>query len=90
MVSKALVVSAYQRKAEALARLGAKKGLDLTVLIPPAWQDRRGVKQAEVRHTDGYTLRVIPLRFNGFFHLHYYPTLAREFACHPTRCGPHG
>ncbi|MCB0126898.1 MAG: glycosyltransferase family 4 protein, partial [Caldilineaceae bacterium] len=31
-----------------------------------------------LRHTDGYTLRVIPLRFNGNFHLHYYPTLAHE------------
>ncbi|MCB0186633.1 MAG: glycosyl transferase family 1, partial [Caldilineaceae bacterium] len=75
MVSKALVVGAYQRKAEVLARLGAGRGLELTVLIPPAWRDRRGTQMAELRHTDGYTLRVIPLRFNGNFHLHYYPTL---------------
>lgn len=78
MVSKALVVGAYQRKAEVLARLGASHGLELTVLVPPAWRDRRGVQQAEYRHTAGYTLRTIPLRFNGNFHLHYYPTLARE------------
>jgi glycosyltransferase involved in cell wall biosynthesis len=76
MVSKALVTGAYQRKAEELARLG----LDLTVLIPPAWGDRRGAQAAEFAHTAGYTLRTIPLRFNGSFHLHYYPTLARELA----------
>ena len=38
MVSKALIVGAYQRKAEEIARLG----VDLTVLIPPSWRDRRG------------------------------------------------
>ncbi len=76
MVSKALVVGAYQRKAEELARLG----VGLTVLIPPAWGDRRGRQAAERLHTAGYDLRVIPLRLNGNFHLHYYPTLARELA----------
>lgn len=76
MVSKALVVGAYQRKAEEIARLGVA----LTVLTPPAWRDRRGRQVAQARHTDGYTLRVIPIRFNGNFHLHHYPTLARELA----------
>lgn len=76
MVSKALVVGAYQRKAEELARLG----LDLTVLVPPSWRDRRGEQVTVARHTQGYTLRVLPLRFNGNFHLHYYPTLTRELA----------
>lgn len=76
MVSKALVVGAYQRKAEAIARLG----VDLTVLIPPSWSDRRGTRAAELTHTDGYTLRIIPLRWNGNFHLHYYPTLRRELS----------
>jgi glycosyltransferase involved in cell wall biosynthesis len=76
MVSKALVVGAYQRKAEELARLG----VELTVLIPPAWNDRRGRQSAEQAHMAGYTLRVIPLRFNGNYHLHYYPTLGAELA----------
>ena len=76
MVSKALVVGAYQRKAEELARLG----VELTVFIPPAWGDRRGRQAAESLYTAGYKLRVIPLRFNGNFHLHYYPSLARELA----------
>jgi glycosyltransferase involved in cell wall biosynthesis len=76
MVSKALVVGAYQRKAEEIARLG----VELTVLTPPAWQDRRGRQEAQPIHTEGYTYRVIPLRFNGDYHLHYYPTLTRELA----------
>lgn len=71
MVSKALVVGAYQRKAEEIARLG----IDLTVLVPPEWRDRRGQQRAERQHTTGYQLRVAPLRFNGSFHWHYYPTL---------------
>ncbi len=76
MVSKALVVGGYQRKAEEIARLG----VDLTVFVPPAWQDRRGRQWVERQHTQGYQLRVIPIRFNGNFHLHFYPTLARELA----------
>ncbi|HMN30156.1 MAG TPA: glycosyltransferase, partial [Caldilineaceae bacterium] len=76
MVSKALVVGAYQRKAEEIARLG----VDLTVLVPPAWQDRRGRQEVQPAHTAGYALRVIPLRFNGNYHLHFYPTLEREIA----------
>ncbi len=81
LVSKALVVGAYQRKAEELARLG----IELTVLTPPAWGDRRGHQVAERRYTQGYQLQVIPIRFNGNFHWHFYPTLARELA----RIAPH-
>ena len=76
MVSKALVVGAYQRKAEEIARRGVK----LTVLVPPSWRDRRGRQVATAYHTEGYTLRTIPLWLNGNFHLHFYPTLARELA----------
>lgn len=76
MVSKALVAGAYQRKAAAIARLG----VELTVLIPPAWRDRRGLQVAEVRPNDHYGLQIIPLRWNGNYHLHYYPTLSRELA----------
>jgi glycosyltransferase involved in cell wall biosynthesis len=73
MVSKALIVGAYQRKAEEIARLG----VDLTVVVPPGWRDRRGAQPVEKRHTEGYDLRVAPLTFNGNFHLHFYPTLPR-------------
>ncbi len=81
MVSKALVVGAYQRKCEEMARLG----LALTVLTPPGWSDRRGTQQAEALHTEGYTLRTVPTRLVGNFHLHHYPTLRREL----ERLRPH-
>ena len=74
LISKALIVGAYQTKAEELARLG----IDLTVLTPPSWRDRRGTQQAERLHTSGYELRTIPLLFNGAYHLHFYPTLVAE------------
>lgn len=76
MVSKALVVGAYQRKCEEIARLG----VDLTVFTPPAWTDSRGAQPAEALHTEGYTLRALPARLVGSFHLHHYPTLGRELA----------
>ena len=74
MLSKACIVGIYQPKLEAIAGLG----VDLTVLAPPSWRDERGVQRLERAHTQGYQLREIPIRFNGNFHLHHYPTLARE------------
>ena len=74
MLSKACIVGIYQPKLEAIAR----HGVDLTVLVPPSWRDERGVQRLERAHTDGYQLREIPIRFNGNFHLHHYPTLAHE------------
>lgn len=71
LLSKALVVGAYQRKCELIA---AHPAVELTVLVPPAWGDQA----LERVHTQGYDLRVIPIRFNGNFHLHHYPTLAAE------------
>lgn len=74
MLSKACIVGIYQQKLEAIAR----RGVELTVLVPPAWRDERGLQRLERSHTAGYQLRPIPLRFNGNFHLHHYPTLGRE------------
>lgn len=71
LLSKALVVGAYQRKCELIA---AHHDIELTALVPPAW----GSQRLERVHTQGYDLRDIPMRFNGNFHLHYYPTLASE------------
>jgi glycosyltransferase involved in cell wall biosynthesis len=71
LLSKALVVGAYQRKCELIA---AHEDIELTVLAPPAWGNQR----LEHAHTQGYALREIPIRFNGNFHLHHYPTLAGE------------
>jgi glycosyltransferase involved in cell wall biosynthesis len=71
VLSKALVVGAYQRKCELIA---AHDDIDLTVLLPPAWAGQR----LERVHTRGYALRVIPIRLDGHFHLHHYPTLGQE------------
>lgn len=71
LLSKALVVGAYQRKCEWIA---AHDDIELTVLVPPAWANQ----PLERVHTQGYDLREIPIRLNGNFHLHHYPTLAKE------------
>lgn len=73
MISKALVVGAYQRKAEAIA---AYPDIELFVVTPPAWGDT----SLERVYTRGYSLIVEPVSFNGNFHLHYYPGLARRIA----------
>lgn len=79
LVSKALVVGTYQRKLEELARL---PGIELTAVVPEGWRDglRGPVTQLERAHTLGYDLVTAPLRFNGQFHLHYYPTLPKLLA----------
>ena len=74
MLSKACIVGIYQPKLEAIAR----RGIELTVLTPPSWRDERGEQRLERSYTAGYALRPLPIRFNGNFHLHHYPTLGRE------------
>lgn len=73
MLSKACIVGIYQRKLEEIARLG----VELLVLVPPSWKDERGETMLERAYTEGYRLEVTPIRFNGNFHLHYYPHFAR-------------
>ena len=75
MISKACIVGAYQKKLEELAR---EPDIRLTVLVPPSWKDDRGEQQLERAFTEGYDLRVTPIRFNGRFHFHYYPQLEAE------------
>jgi glycosyltransferase involved in cell wall biosynthesis len=75
MLSKALVMGAYQRKCEELAQL---PGVELTVVVPPYWQEAGRRIELERRYTAGYELIVEPMRFNGHFHIHYYPGLARQ------------
>ncbi len=74
MVSKALVVGAYQRKLEELAKLPE---MELTAIVPAGWRDPRGALTLDRAHTTGYELLVAPLAFNGQYHLHFYPTLGR-------------
>jgi glycosyltransferase involved in cell wall biosynthesis len=72
MLSKACIVGAYQRKLEEIAALG----VELTVVVPPYWKDATGILRLEKQFLNGYRLLVAPMRFNGHFHLHYYPSLA--------------
>jgi glycosyltransferase involved in cell wall biosynthesis len=76
MLSKALVVGAYQRKAEELAKLG----VELLVVVPPAWILEGKPQTLERRYLSGYRLAVEPIAFNGHFHVHFYPFLSRQFA----------
>jgi glycosyltransferase involved in cell wall biosynthesis len=78
MLSKALVVGAYQRKAEELAAL---PDVELTVAVPPSWREPGAAEQhLEPRFTDGYRLVVLPIWFNGRHHIHFYPAFERLVA----------
>ncbi len=78
MLSKACLVGTYQRKLEAMAG----HGIDVIVAVPPSWKDERGRITLERAHTRGYRLEVLPIAFNGAFHLHFYPTLGRLLRRH--------
>ncbi len=81
MLSKACIVGAYQRKLEELA---AEPDVELTVAMPPHWQDERGITPLERAHTRGYDVEILPMAFNGHFHLHFYPGFERLMKrCHP-------
>ena len=75
MVSKACLVGAYQSKLEEIAR---RDEVELMVVTPPDWRGVEGVTRLERAHTQGYELIVEPIAFNGRFHLHFYPRLARR------------
>ncbi len=77
MISKACLVGTYQKKLEEIARLPS---IELTVVVPPSWKDAQGELELERAHTAGYRLLVDPIRFNGQYHLHYYPRLKQRIA----------
>jgi glycosyltransferase involved in cell wall biosynthesis len=68
MISKALLWGAYRGKVRELSRLG----LDVTVVVPKRW----GGQSLEKVEPDGYELRVMPCRFTGSHHFHYYPSIS--------------
>jgi glycosyltransferase involved in cell wall biosynthesis len=74
ILSKALVVGAYHSK---LKQLAALPGMELSAVVPPSWRDERGELRLETTPAQGYQLIVTPIRFNGNFHLHYYPQFDR-------------
>ena len=75
MLSKACVVGAYQGKLEQIA---LHEDIDLTVIVPPLWRDKRGTLSLERVHTRGYKLLVEPIIFNGSYHFYFYPRLHRS------------
>jgi glycosyltransferase involved in cell wall biosynthesis len=74
MISKALVSGTSQRKLEELARCGA----ELTLVTPAYWRHDDGSTQVLERlYTTGYRIVETPMRWNGNYHLHYYPELPK-------------
>jgi len=75
LLSKAMVVGPYQKKAEELARM---PDVELLVVVPHVWQEPRGnVQVLERQYTEGYDLLEAPMYLNGKYHYHYYPTIGR-------------
>jgi glycosyltransferase involved in cell wall biosynthesis len=75
MISKALAAGTSQRKLEEMAKL---PDIELTAIVPPYWRCDDGSKQVLERlYTSGYHMIETPVKFNGNFHLHYYPELRR-------------
>jgi len=74
MLSKALVVGAYQRKLEEIARHGE---VDLVAVVPTSWRDRAYEMRLERVDADCYELASSPIVFNGSYHLFFFPRLGR-------------
>ncbi len=75
MISKALVIGAYQKKCEELAKF---PDIELRVVVPPLWKEGKQKINLEPRYTEGYTLVKRHMVMNGHFHLHFYPGLIKD------------
>lgn len=73
ILSKAHIVGTYRRKLSELAHLG----IDVIAVVPPAWREGGATQRLEPSDGGDYELMVTPIRWNGHFHLHYYPELPR-------------
>lgn len=69
MISKALVVGAYHKKLEELARLG----VELHVVIPEHW----GGQRPEKAQGASYTIHLLPVFLSGYHHFHFYRGIGR-------------
>jgi hypothetical protein len=67
MISKALVVGAYHKKLEELARLG----VELHIVVPHTWGNQR----LEILEGNGYAIHPLEIKFNGKNHFHFYKRL---------------
>jgi glycosyltransferase involved in cell wall biosynthesis len=64
MISKDLVVGAYHKKLEELARLG----VELSLIVPPSWRNQK----LEIQNGTGYTIYPMKIMFNGQYHFYFY------------------
>jgi glycosyltransferase involved in cell wall biosynthesis len=77
IVSKILVVAAYRHKLDEIAALPEVERL--VVVTPPEWREPGG-RTLKLEASEGphaYELRIEPIRFNGSYHLFYWPGLGR-------------
>jgi glycosyltransferase involved in cell wall biosynthesis len=77
IASKILVLAAYRRKLDEIA---ARPEVErLVVVTPPAWHEPGGRTLVLEPSTgpQAYELRVEPIRFNGNYHVFYWPGLGR-------------
>lgn len=77
MISKAFVTGVYQKKLEELAAI---EGIQLRLVVPPYWRTGRHSERLVCKHCRGYEMSVQAPMFNGHFHYHFYPSLAREIS----------
>jgi glycosyltransferase involved in cell wall biosynthesis len=75
MVSRPCMVGVYQRKLEEIAQF---PDVELMVLVPSSWREGGRVVRLERTFTTGYELVSEPVVFDGSFHVHFYPRLARR------------
>lgn len=71
IVSKALINRTYRQKLTELGRLG----IEVIAAVPHEWREGGSVQRLERGASEEYRLLEIPIRLNGHFHLHHYPTL---------------
>lgn len=70
LISKTFVYDAAQRQLESIAR---QSGVELTLITPPEWHSDDGRVLPFVRRfTSGYTVRELPVFFNGRYHFYVY------------------
>lgn len=75
LLSKAMVIGTYQRKAELLA---CAEDVELVVVVPPSWREPGvGEIPLERMHTRGYRLLSRPIALSGHFHLYFWRGLGR-------------
>jgi len=73
IVSKALIAATYRQKLTEMARCN----IEVHAVVPPGWREGGSWHPLEGGSDGSYQLTVAPVRLNGHFHLHYYPSLAR-------------